>query len=132
MTYKSLSQRDLNELLEIFREFGLDLPSETPTKQELKVALKQHGITNNDIKNWESKKDYEPNEKAYENMAVDQVTGDVIVAMDRKNAWFEYKQYKFSSERKFVPMSAEDAETLLASWTGFHKATKEEIRSYYK
>lgn len=128
---KSLSQRNKDELVEIYTKYGLELP-EVINKNELKNRLLQvYGIDNDKLKQMESKKDFSPSQESYDSIAADTVTGDVVVAMTRQNPSFTYKKYKFTQERPYVPMTQEDAEFLISRYPGFHKAIREEIKRYY-
>lgn len=128
---KALSQRSLPELKQVFEEFNIPLPAD-PTKKELLADLKQYGIDNKKIKAFEDKK--ENKLEINESDAKDQpaVEGDVVVAMTRKNPEFGWRTYKFSRTRPFAPMSKDEAIELIQEYDGFHIATREEIKRYYK
>lgn len=129
---KSLSQLDRTELIEFFDEFNLELPEgDKPTIKSLRAKLAWYGVDNDTYKQWKDKHDFEPAEEKYEDIAVNTVTGDLVIKMDRKNAIFTWGKYKFTNTHPYVPMKKEDAERLLAKKTGFHKATREEIQRYY-
>lgn len=131
---KSLTQRKKSELFEVFEQFSIPLPGDDPTRTELLAALSEAGITNARLKAF-SEKDELPKveDDNYESdVLTDPSSGEVVVCMDRSNAFYQFGKYKFSQKDKFLPMSKQDADALIGSTSGFHKATREEIISYYR
>ncbi|ASZ74887.1 hypothetical protein FDI69_gp073 [Rhodococcus phage Trina] len=133
---KRISQYSKPELIALFEKYNLELPQTKPGKQptvkEMVVQLGVYEINDETLRKMEEKHDFQPDEKTYENIAATSPSGDVVVMMTRKNPSFNFKTHKFTQERRFVPMSEEDAEQLISIWPGFHKATREEIQRYYR
>ena len=131
---KSLTQRNKPELIELHQRFNIDLPSDSPTKPELLASLQANGINNAKLRALDTKKPLPVLvEDDYESTVLsDPNTGEVIVCMDRQNAFFQYGKYKFTQVHKFIPMLRSDAEDLIKRNSGFHLATREEVASYYR
>lgn len=55
-----------------------------------------------------------------------------LVKMNRDNPYFEFGNYKFSAEKPFQIMTAEDAERILTQEEGFAQATPFEYREFFK
>lgn len=129
---KPLSKMNLDDLKEVFEFFGIDLPSESPTRNELLTELKRLDITNKKIQEYygkqENKLDVDEYKDSDSQVAND---GDVVVAMTRKNAVFVWKDYHFGGKYRFLPMPKSDALELIQAYDGFHIATREEIKRYY-
>ena len=128
---KTLSQRSVAELTQLFDEFAINFPDseEAPTKKELLSELAEAGITNSVIKEWESKAE------SADELNVDEeelVTGDVVVQMNRNNSLFSWKKYRFTTETRFLPMPREDAFELIQEYDGFRIASREEIKRYFR
>ena len=127
---KTLSQRSVAELSELFDEFAINFPEseEAPTKKELLFELKQAGITNAVIQQWEAKTDTE------DELDVDEalVTGDVVVHMSRRNRLFSWRKYRFTEETRFLPMPKADALQLIQDYEGFRIASREDIKRYFR
>ncbi|QLF83306.1 hypothetical protein SEA_NICEHOUSE_62 [Rhodococcus phage NiceHouse] len=130
-TVKSLSQRNVDEIKQVFTEFGIDIPDEA-TKKELLVELGRLGIDNKKLKEFESKKENKLDVKEYADQENPEVEGDVVVCMKRNNTVFSWGTYRFTSTHKFVPMPKDEALKLIQAYPGFHIATRKEIQSYYK
>ena len=127
---KTLSQRSVAELTELFDEFAINFPDsgETATKKELLSELAEAGITNAVIKQWEAKEDTD------DELDVDEalVTGDVVVHMSRRNRLFSWRKYRFTEDTRFLPMPKADALQLIQDYEGFRIASREDIKRYFR
>lgn len=54
-----------------------------------------------------------------------------LIRMTRKNPYFEYKRYKFTQEKPYAIMSAEDAQEILENEDGFRQAYPKELQEFY-
>lgn len=136
---KPLSQRRVEEVRQVFEDHDIPLPQTDdkdgiPNKKELLAELARHGITNKTLKQFEDKPenklDIEESKDASDKATVP--TGDVVVCMTRRNPLYIWREYRFTSAKRFIPMSKEHADELIKSDDGFHIATREEIKRYYK
>lgn len=123
---KPLKARKKEDLEQLFLDFNLELPEEPYTRDALIVELESNGITNKSLRALEDKqeKDLEKPELSYNGM--------VVVSMDRSNASFKYKSFEFTQAKKYQLMPEEDANGLLSQFSGFRKASREELIRYYK
>lgn len=126
---KPLSKKNLDELKQVFEDFDIDYPSLDPTRAELLEELKRLDITNKKIQSFYSKT--ESNLEDVDKFGPDQDDNDVVVCMTRRNPVFVWKHYSFGGEVRFLPMPKEDALELIQRYSGFHIATREEIKRYY-
>lgn len=125
------------EIFQILQEFNIEIPAgyNDTTKKEMLIILEEHGITKDSYRELLDKDDIPlPSaEESYEDDIVRDQAGDrVLVGMNRKNSFFQYKNYKFDKQNNFIPMSKEDADDLIANYEGFYFATRRDIKSYYK
>lgn len=128
---KKLKTMTKKELLDIYEKFDITLPEiDKPTNPELVDDLETiYGLTDEKLEEFEKKKDTELTEEKqgdYSQFAEND-EGQVVICMDRQNASFGIGSYTFSRERRYVPVDAETAATLLAL-PGFHKVTREELK----
>lgn len=133
---KKLRQMTKPELLKLFEEFSLLLPDvDKPTNPELIDALEtKYQITDKYLKAYREKKDTkldETDQGDYEPFAQSD-DGTVVICMDRKNASYAVGRYTFTQAKRFLPVDKDTAEILLKEHTGFHKATREEIKRNFK
>lgn len=54
-----------------------------------------------------------------------------LVKMIRENPSFEFKGYKFTQDRPYAVMNAQDAQTILSSEDGFRQAFPAELEEFY-
>lgn len=54
-----------------------------------------------------------------------------LIRMTRKNPYFEYGRYKFTQDKPYAIMSAEDAQSILESEQGFRQAYPKELQEFY-
>lgn len=133
---KKLYQLKKQELFDLYEKFNLPpLDKEDPTVAEIKFDLEtNYGITNETLSSWYEKVDteLEKDGKGDYTDFVEAADGTVIVCMDRNNASFAIGRYVFTQARRYVPVDKETAEELVTKHTGFHKATREEIKNNFK
>lgn len=67
-------------------------------------------------------------QEAVPTLAVDQ---KYLIRMTRKNPYFEWRRYKFTQEKPYAIMSAEDAQEILESEQGFRQAYPLELKEFY-
>lgn len=128
---KPLASRNKEELIDLHDRLNLTLPEADRngrvTRKDLLLSLQQQGVDNRKIKLLETK---EKTEAVPTNNLVSP-NGMSVVCMDRPNASFAFKRYKFTQEKKYVVMPLSDADELISQNTGFRKASGEEVRRYY-
>ena len=54
-----------------------------------------------------------------------------LVKMERENPYFEWRSYKFPTEKPFAVMDANDAQEILSTEVGFRQAFPQELEEYY-
>ena len=123
---KQFKQYNKGELASLFEELDLELPGDSYTKTDLLFTLEEAGITASSVESFKKKQKAEDNETpaAMDSMAV--------VCMDRKNSLYQIGRHKFSQDNKYILMTVDEANEILANHTGFHKASREEVKAYFK
>ena len=128
---KPLSSRRIEELVDLHTKLQIDLPELNNkgkyVKKDLLATLEAAGVTNRKLKALETKEAVESTDKSN----TVNPAGMAVVCMDRSNASFAYKKYKFTQVRKYVVMPNDEADELISENTGFRKASGEEVRRYY-
>lgn len=123
------------ELLELFDIFKIPMPEwDDPTVAEIKEYLEENGITNETLDSWNKKKDVELEEDGDADYSdfVEAADGSVVICMDRKNPSYSIGRYVFTQAKRYLPVDKEAADQILKNHTGFHKATKEELKANFK
>jgi hypothetical protein len=130
---KKIAQMNKSELIEVFQEWNLELPDPT-TLTELRDGLQQAGVDDTSLKDWNKKEDVPMPEVGNFEDEVEKHKGeDVVVKMTRENVHYNFGGYIFTQKAPFVVMKPDAANLLLNSdIEGFHRATKEEIKGFYK
>jgi hypothetical protein len=54
-----------------------------------------------------------------------------LIKMTRKNPYFEFKHHKFTQERPYAIMNANDAQEILSTEEGFRQAFPAELEEFY-
>jgi len=54
-----------------------------------------------------------------------------LIKMTRANPYFEFRHYRFTQEKPYAIMSADDAQAILESESGFRQAFPAELREFY-
>lgn len=54
-----------------------------------------------------------------------------LIKMTRKNPYFEFRHYRFTQEKPYAIMKADDAQAILESEKGFRQAFPAELREFY-
>ena len=121
-----------SELLEVFQEWNLEVP-QPATLVELRDGLQQAGVDDESIASFGQKTDVPMPEVGDFSDEVEKHKGeDVVVKMTRENVHFNFEGYVFSQKNPFVVMKPVAADALLEAFDGFHKATSQEIKGFYK
>jgi hypothetical protein len=129
---KKIAQMNKSELIEVFQEWNLELPDPT-TLTELRDGLAQASIDDESLKDWNKKEDVPMPEIGDFSDEVEKHKGeDVVVKMTRENVHYNFEGYIFTQKNPFVVMKPGAADILVNNVDGFHKATKEEIKGFYK
>lgn len=127
---KPLNSRKSEELVELFERFNLTLPEPDVkgkvTRPRLIAALKEAGIDNKRLIEFE-KKEQEESVKASNTF-----NGMAVVCMDRQNASFQFRRYKFTQDKKYVLMPETDASELISTVAGFRLASVQEVEGFYR
>lgn len=133
---KKLKQMTKPELMQIYKDFTLTPPDvEKPTNVELVSYLEdKYQITDKKLKAYYEKEDTkldDKNQGDYESF-VQSDDGTVVICMDRKNASYAIGRYTFTQNKRYLPVDKDTAEIILKEHSGFHKATREEIKRNFK
>ena len=132
-----MSFRTLNKdvLQHVADEFSVET-DKNKTKAEMISDLESAGVT------WEMYKEAFPDledlddaqpaeEKATEEEPAKQSSAKpILIKMDRPNARYEIRGYRFTKDHPYVVVDAADADALLHVY-GFRQATPEEVENYY-
>lgn len=127
-TYKPIDKMKKDELKALLFEFDIPFPEEGETNALLKEALRDAGITDEFLKAIEEKQKKE-SAKPELNLENNDMC---VVVMDRQNASYGYKSYRFFQEQRYQLMKVEDADELVSTVPGFRKASKEEVERHFK
>lgn len=118
------------ELQNLFTEFNIPLPDAPFTKDELKAALQEAGITSESLKKFTEKKSRENStSNPKKNVST---KGKSLVVSRNSNSFFSWKGYVFSKTAPYVLMNDDDASELIKYHRGFFFATAEEVSRFYR
>lgn len=113
-----------NELLEVAAKFEVDANADM-TKEEIKNAISDAGITNDDLETKAEPQD--------ESSAPAETEDEIIVRMVRNTSYYQYGSYVFTKSDPFAIMKKKDAEKLLEDRsTEFKKASEGDLRRFFK
>lgn len=127
-TYKPIDKMKKDELKALLFEFDIPFPEEGETNALLKEALREAGITDEFLKAINEKQKVETT-KPELNLSNNSMC---VVVMERQNASYGFKNYRFFQDRPYVLMANEDADELIDLVPGFRKASKEEVERHFK
>ena len=113
------------ELESVYEELELDLPEGRYTRQDLIMTLEDLDITPETISSFNKKEEKE----SVDNTEYD---GMAVVCMDRNNVEFRYGKFRFTKNNRYILMSKELADELISTTSGFHKASVQEVKAYYR
>ena len=97
------------------------------TKEEIKNALFDSGITDDFLEQQEEQKQEES-----VSTGPAETEDEVLVRMMSKTKWYSYGTYTFTRDNPFEIMKKEDADKIItANPENFRKASEEEIRRFF-
>lgn len=121
---KPFTQYKVEELVKLLQELELEVPEKPYYKKDLLFILDEQGLTPSGVAKFKEKQDKESG-------AVEIDDAMSVVCMDRTNSLYQVDKYKFSKDNKYILMPTEDANKILKEHSGFHKASREEIKAYF-
>lgn len=143
---KSFNELNKSELVAAAQAFGCD---EEGSKESIKADLLESGVTFADYlamfhPDVEAPVEPEPvaveDEEGGEDVSEEIVTAapelvltqqKYLIKMTRENPYFEFGRYKFTKEKPYAIMTAEDAQRILESEDGFRQAFPSELQEFY-
>ena len=121
---KQFTQYKVSELISLLNELNLEVPEKPFSKKDLLFVLDEAGLTPSGVEKFKEKQSKESGDTGIDDSMA-------VVCMDRTNSLNQVDQYKFSKDNKYILMPIEDANRILKEHSGFHKASREEIKAYY-